>query len=850
MILALVALSVQSNPVVPMPPYKRVATVQVFDQSYEPIFEVKGSRFYGAASDQCFAYNLNTLKLIWKYTAPKHEDIRGIAFKGDAVYVMTGPGYEGTTAHVVCLNQQTGKVQWSISHSGKGSAMAVVGSDLICSLKAGSISRLDIATRKPKWTTVLSKGSLGNRMARGYTALVASADGVVANEDSVSFGLDARTGRLRWTEANSYVFHGTLPVYRDIAWVPNGEGSVGRSMVTGKIVWSSTASYGDFGGGFGTSFVGIDHGAMKALDALNGHVRWSRSIGPDGTTGGNQYGSVLGNRLFACGIGTAAIFDPSGKVLWTTPSKQAYPMPCWCDDLHIVAFDGLRLTRYIHGSQSALPSDSASRKTLANQLIAEYDHLDKSDVQRLEELGDDAFEPVLSLFLKTCASHDALGDKGDSFPLYSKYHDLGEILQKVTTRKAASGLLKALEASKPKSSAKPELLGLLAKYGDPAIITPYFLKEIQGFKTPGFEMYESNTFVAREYIIRSTDPRAVEFMLNQLRDPKADLTLREAAYVNLAATGGEEGLRTILSMRHHRALLRPLAERVISGYLNAGEFGTSTKVVGEKTATDGRHWGLLQSGILGNSGDLWIAEKVDGLWTSPYFTGASFRNEGRMVKNNRKELEERFEGKTVKELVAGAWFEAFVTNQTIRLDADGDGLTDLVERRLGTDPKKADSDGDGDPDGVDPCPNAAGEPQTDLGKVLAAAFEARFHFNNSDGPALITMPSEMQPFEFIGRNGPVLWTDDKHFNEFQALRDSYGSGIALISFHSGDPIHKVDTKPTKWEDQMVTWNKERTEASFILSTYFGGLNGTGYRCVVRKFGNDWVVVDMHMEYVS
>jgi hypothetical protein len=62
-------------------------------------------------------------------------------------------------------------------------------------------------------------------------------------------------------------------------------------------------------------------------------------------------------------------------------------------------------------------------------------------------------------------------------------------------------------------------------------------------------------------------------------------------------------------------------------------------------------------------------------------------------------------------------------------DADGDGVPDLTEAALGTDPKRTDSDGDGIPDGRDPAP-AAAPPRSEEARVQAEVvrYMSRFYF--------------------------------------------------------------------------------------------------------------------------
>lgn len=834
--LPLLLITVAPSESAPMPPYRRVQTQSVYKASFDPVSSVAGGIFFTTWGDVCFAYDLRTLQRRWSFRIPKNERGAYLLPVGDTLFLTTQSDRVDRRSQLIALDTKSGRPKWTMARRGQGSAMAARGGLLYLSLHPRTVTALDIAHRRAKWTRPLPNHP---KDADGeLESILVTDEGIALNCGNISygFGLD---GSARWREPASYILHADLVASNGVVWVPANEGSVARSLRTGRPLWRRNSdNYSEFGGVLDGKFVGLDGGEIRALDPKTGRPAWVHRLGPAQTSGGAQYGAILGGRLFVAGINRAGIYDGRGKAFWSGKTDESHPQPVWTDGRNLVAFDGLRLIRYVHGAEAPLPSGSSARQALAQKMVARFGDLDPADLKRLAEFKDDAFPALLQAYVSTCKAYDALGQGKDSYPLYSRYHDIGEVLEKVTTAKRTPDLTRALDREK-KSSAAPLLLTLLAKYGDPKVTTPYFLRELEGKETPNFEMYESSTYVAREFVKASSDPRAVAFMLRQLRDPKGDETLRFEGYANLPRTAGEAGRAAVRAVRRGRILLRPLAERVLAGYLGAGEFGAKPKVLGEKKDGQGRTWGLLESGALGSSGDLWLVEKVDGKWANPLFTGVSSRGVSRWVQP--KPAEPTVGGKTGPELAKSDWVYHLATNPDIRKDTDGDGLTDLVEVRLGTDLRKADTDGDGDSDAIDPWPNAAARPATEEEKVLAAVFDARYFLNLSDGPALIYLPKGMKPFEMTGRQGVSLWASRDDGKWSHPLERCYEQGIGLVNFTSESRAN---------QDQIITWNKDRTAATLGIRIYYGGLNGTGYTAQVQKFGDEWFVVSLRMAYIS
>jgi hypothetical protein len=101
--------------------------------------------------------------------------------------------------------------------------------------------------------------------------------------------------------------------------------------------------------------------------------------------------------------------------------------------------------------------------------------------------------------------------------------------------------------------------------------------------------------------------------------------------------------------------------------------------------------------------------------------------------------------------------------QDVLRDRDGDGWTDIEELRLGLDPRKKDTDGDGLDDGMDPCANfapPAGHENDEESQILKKALFAEFGLTQSR--FLLLVNPQSAKVQVWGYPGPVIYLDDPY----------------------------------------------------------------------------------------
>lgn len=451
----------------------------------------------------------------------------------------------------------------------------------------------------------------------------------------------------------------------------------------------------------------------------------------------------------------------------------------------------------------ALQIPSLDNKTLAQQLVARYGKWNRDDRTMFAKLGEAGFAALLPLVRAELQKppEKAL-DRRDLL------ENLGEVMSPAHTGELLE-LLPLVVKTSEIDYARRTALALLAEHGD-GRARNFFWGELQ--KGPDSEGFGG----AIPYFIRRPDPEVIAFLVDALDNPKASPSLLAAAFLNLPSMGDPRVLPNLRAARPRERTLPTVADF----YHMTDEPRATAK--DEK----GTLCGLFNCPAAGDYDDLWIARRQNNQWTEFLFTGASEKDFARKVGSG-----------TLMEFPPD-WLKRYALNPALRVDSDGDGLTDILEARLGTNPNNPDTDGDGLPDSQDKNPLAGKLPTTDEEKILAAAFESYFGFSADRGlPLIVAFPPGIAPFELPSAGWLVL---PKASSAYWGTSRYSPRGHVLISF--------VDS--VRHKSPLFRWNTDRTEATVHLGVTYGAMDGIGYDLRVRKFGRDWFVVDQHAAWFS
>lgn len=702
------------------------------------------------------------------------------AIAGEVAHIAWGGGkLFALSGKVVRALDSAGKTKWTreLKFDGKPARLdggiRVVGTTVVVGFDGPGFFALDAATGKPLWNR-------NEQYAILYPPIAVGADALMRH-DGLS-RVDPRTGKVRWTNPASAE---SMALVKGVLVCESEDRIVGIDWATGRTLWSKP------GGDEGFSTGGFREERLGIADQNAAWVQNSRFMG----------------------------FSPSGDKRWEVPTPFGGD-PLAIESATVVCVDSDRLMGYRRGVLPALPTDDAGKAALAKDLAARYEMLDPVERSRLALLKPYSAEPLLKRFVEWAKLPDSASlERRTRLSQYGILTEAARTLDSLCEPQDTGAIVRALNELGATNSYSDWLTEVLQRHGDQAAFVPFLLKRIES--APNSQAAGS----ALPVVAASSVPEAVDFMIRVLNDPKRPAEWRAEAYRRLAGTGKARGLEAVLKARPTRRALVPWKERINVGKLDKRE------IVQEAKDAKGRTWRLFHAVELGNYSDLYIAERRGNDWGPAIFVGTYTEH------TFRGEAPKSFRGIPMDRLVKTDWIKIFPDDPETVKDSDGDGLTDLVEARLGTDPKNKDTDGDGWSDEIDPCPNAAPRALGDKEKIVEACLQARFFQQDWGAPGLISVEG-VEPFEIAGYGAnPLIWAPK---SGTCPLNQIYGGGVNLLNLHGASEQGGPD----------IQFSADGREAVTVFSRYSGGLNGDGYRVKLRKFGDDWLVVEMTMAYVS
>jgi outer membrane protein assembly factor BamB len=841
------------------PPFKKIWEFKPSIQSEQfSDHIIEGDIFYYATGSRYGAVDLRTGLPIWEGAFPSSASYPiYLAKTQDALFVAVS-----NWALIAC-DPSNGQVRWSIPIPGWAGPLLAQDGRLYFESQDGKFVCMDTGTRTILWSTTLEMPSKPETC--GCAGAAVSSRPMIMG-DKVFIGrnfaevlaLDANTGKIIWKslipdKLCSPIVGFTNDGRRIYCTVASGQ-VCSLEADTGKILWSYQVREN-------IKYLPILHdgmllfidskGALFALNKITGAIVWRRTLGGDHVS--QPY---LGNKaiLVASGSGTfigvslsrseSNLFaiDYSGKSVWKWDYDEAFAY----DSYVIPASAGYyllsesRLSCLAKTDASFLGPDSESKKAMANRLVARLGSLTAEEESALVKLGDAAFEPLMKIFKAYLLQEQ---NSNGVYVTIESFDAADSALELLVNGSHAPLLLKLLQLTpseeKPKYG-RNRLFGLLAETGSDLAL-PVFIDEINNSRQTidefGMKWHSGGYGSGIYYMLHSMHPKAVEFLIEKMLDPNAEPELRHQAFLALPNTGGAAGLDAVLKARDRNRTIPTLAEymhldnlvessleEARANYNAESNSFLNNRLLDQQADDHGQRWGLVQSSALG-SGDLWIVKWDGRQWTDPVFTGVD-----------------------LEEMKTPDWIKAYVQNPALMQDTDGDGWTDLIEGRLGTDALNPDTDGDGLSDPRDRNPLAKAGPEGEVQKILAAAFEASYRFYAwRPVPCIVEMPEGVEPFELAGWESIIL---SKRHEGKLPLDAIERRGVGLIHFALPQSDFGNDTLQKLRKGDVILWNKDRTEAKVHVVQYFGMLDAGGDDVRLKKFGNHWVVIEIKPIWAS
>ncbi len=254
-----------------------------------------------------------------------------------------------------------------------------------------------------------------------------------------------------------------------------------------------------------------------------------------------------------------------------------------------------------------------------------------------------------------------------------------------------------------------------------------------------------------------------------------------------------------------------------------------------KLRIDGKDTFIFPYEAFGGQGDLWMIQMTTENQPLPAKLLGALRGEMIVNEDVRFTVDHK-DGTLTIRAKNGKVLELDL--RRIDLDSDADGLTDIVENRLHTNPLQKDTDEDGQMDSADLAPNRRKKAEDEQEQITQAIFQQYFSFwdrNQYLGLAIIVSDFAL---EWRGLSRPMITltkTENKTFLE------EIG--------YNGAPHITITPGP-----QSLTRKREQTlgenERVYSLTIYRGGLDAVGYEIIVQQIHENWYIKQIAFMWIS
>jgi len=819
----------------------------------------------------CYSYgaiNERTGKKLWMSNLKEPTGLNSLIMEGDILYMAVSEKW------LKAFEARTGRVVWSLPVLCRSNEMVLKDSILYIMLRGGVVTALDTRSRRTLWKSDLTPWlSDRERFGRGiFPNMLVVGNRLIVNESGHNIHcLDMKTGAILW-RYHTLDSHWGIVAYKESLITRVNEGDLTAiSISSGKILWKarSLIHFEDEPVMLGDNVICHDFSEIYAFRASDGSLAW-RCRPPGAEASCMVHCKRLKDHLVTMAGTMLTAFDCNGNIAWKSDIDEEFNN-CEFEFLKqgVAVANQKSLYKLVQGKPSGGSVSPEERNAFIQRCLSHIENLSKAEIKCLCRMGNDAFEaiyPMVKQSIEYCKkmkedNKDASARKNQELKRLRKYVD---VLAEVASEENTANLIALLNDIND-TDCRDKILESIAQKGDEEITIPLFI-DILSRRTTGWVNTKKSYSIALDGILSTENEAATDFLCKELIDVNADPVIRHNAFVSLACNGSEQCLRAVQAvsadertipgleqfMRLDKLPVATSSPEFSCGFLKQllsmdskelkGNKGKelSLAMIGNKAEftglfesqllsmekdRDGTMWGLMTSAAAGSVFDLWVIQKNRDGKITPYFTGISYldldRSKGSLKLPTREELMK---------------------------DSDGDGWTDLLEKRFGTDPGKADTDGDGLSDSIDMNPLITPGPLDQRQEILKAAFEARFKFGwGRNVPCLVRLPDGIEPFEFTGWGWVTI-----SFKAGQKLplRKLINEGVAIVSFRA--PENDFDRRKIIKRDSedFILWNKDHSEAKFEFVTHYGELDATGYSVHLKKINGHWYVIELDMNWIS